>query len=292
MRIAIGLLAPFLLVACASGPGIPDEPPYAVGVARAIPFTPDDWPETLRADIHYPETKAEKQHAGVLMVHGGGWEYRSRADMSDTANALARQGFVVMNIDHRFAPEYQFPAQLHDLQVAMRWFRENGGDYDLDPERVGAWGFSSGAHLVSMLGLVSGKESPLNEPWGGAELEPGAVVAGGLPADFDKFEGGRRLEQLLGVTYEANPEAHREASPIHHAHEGAPPFFLFHGTWDALVPIDHAKDFAQALRAKDVDVRLYRLWLRGHVLSFLFNDGATAKAVDFLDASLNGDSGG
>ena len=43
-------------------------------------------------------------------------------------------------------------------------------------------------------------------------------------------------------------------------------------------------------REKGVEARLYRLWLRGHVLSFLFNDGATAEAAGFLDASLNGDS--
>ncbi|MFO7786352.1 MAG: alpha/beta hydrolase [Halospina sp.] len=172
MRIVTLLLAPLLLAACASGAGNPNEPPHTVGVVRGIAYTPDHWPETLRADIHYPQTDTDNQHAGVLMVHGGGWEYRSRADMSGTANEVADQGFVVMNIDHRFAPEYRFPAQLHDLQVAMRWFRENGGEYGLDPERIGAWGFSSGAHLVSMLGVVSGKESPLNEPWGGAALFP------------------------------------------------------------------------------------------------------------------------
>lgn len=290
LRILAVLVTPLLLMACAADTKTdPNKPPFRVGVVESISWSPEGWPEALKADIQYPETKAERP--GILMVHGGGWEYRSRADMTDTANELARQGFVVMNIDHRFAPEYRFPAQLHDVQVAMRWFRDNAAQYGVDPERIGAWGFSSGAHLVSMLGVVSGKDSPLNEPWGGPELEPKAVVAGGLPADFDKFEGGRRLEQLLGVSYEEDPEAHREASPIHHVHAGAPPFFLFHGTWDGLVPIDHAEDFAAALKKNGVEAQLYRLWLRGHVLSFLFNDSATAEAADFLDASLNGDSG-
>ena len=168
----------------------------------------------------------------------------------------------------------------------MRWFRDNAAQYGVDRERIGAWGFSSGAHLVSMLGVVSGKDSPLNEPWGGPELEPGAVVAGGLPSDFDKFEGGRRLRQLVGVSYEADPEAHRNASPIHHVHPGAPPFFLFHGSWDALVPIDHAEDFAKALQSKGVPVELHRQWLRGHVLSFVFNGEATREAVVFLNNHL------
>lgn len=285
LRILMAIVTPLFLVACASGTSTdPNKTPFRVGVTESVNWSPQGWPEALKADMHYPETDTERP--GILMVHGGGWEYRSRADMTDTANELARQGFVVMNIDHRFAPEYQFPAQLHDLQAAMRWFRDHAGEYGVDRERIGAWGFSSGAHLVSMLGLVSGKESPLNEPWGGPELEPGAVVAGGLPSDFDKFEGGRRLRQLVGVTYEADPEAHRRASPIHHVHAGAPPFFLFHGTWDALVPIDHAEDFVQALRGDGVPVELHRQWLRGHVLSFIFNDAATREAVAFLNGNL------
>ncbi|MFO7786353.1 MAG: hypothetical protein R6W87_01075 [Halospina sp.] len=52
------------------------------------------------------------------------------------------------------------------------------------------------------------------------------------------------------------------------------------------MPIDHAEDFAAALRGKGVEAQLYRMWLRGHVLSFLFNDGATAEAVTFLRGSL------
>lgn len=284
MRILAVLASPILLAACANTPANPSEPPYPVAVTESVTWSPEGWPEELKADFHYPQTETERP--GILMVHGGGWEYRSRADMTDTANELARQGFVVMNIDHRFAPEYQFPAQLHDLQVAMRWFRDNAGKYRVDRERIGAWGFSSGAHLVSMLGVVSGKESPLNEPWGGEELEPGAVVAGGLPSDFDKFEGGRRLRQLVGVSYEEAPEAHRNASPIHHVHPGAPPFFLFHGSWDALVPIAHAEDFAEALRDDGVPVEFHRQWLRGHVLSFVFNGEATRQAVVFLNSHL------
>lgn len=287
LRMMTAFLAPLLLIACATdNTGDPDQPPFPVAVAESIPWAPDGWPEALRADIHYPET--ETGRPGVLMVHGGGWERRSRADMSDTANELARQGFVVMNVDHRFAPDHRFPAQLHDVQLAMRWFRDHGDEYGLDRERIGAWGFSSGAHLVSMLGVVSGTDSPLNEPWGGAELEPKAVVAGGLPSDLLRFEGGRRLRQLLGADQEERPGAYREASPITHVHSGAPPFFLFHGTWDSLVPIEQAEAFALALKANDAEVQLYRLWLRGHVLSFILNGAATREAIMFLERNLGG----
>ena len=113
-----------------------------------------------------------------------------------------------------------------------------------------------------------------------------AVVAGGLPSDFTLFDSGRRLVQLIGGTEQDLPEAYRQASPVTHVHEGAPPFFLFHGSWDRLVPIEHAEVFRQALEERGVESRLHRQPLRGHFLGFVFSGKATREGIGFLDAQL------
>lgn len=35
-------------------------------------YTPDDWPEVLRADVYLPETLGEQLRPAALVVHGGG----------------------------------------------------------------------------------------------------------------------------------------------------------------------------------------------------------------------------
>lgn len=216
------------------------------------------------------------------MVHGGGWESRSRRDMHRTSADLARHGFVVMNVDYRFAPEFQFPAQLHDVQIAMHWLHDHADEWQIDSDRIGAFGFSSGAHLVSLMALVADQENELNQPYGGAQTRPYAVVAGGTPTDLRKFESGILVEQFLNGRLAEQPEAYQLASPVVHIHDDAPPFFLFHGTWDRLVPTDHAVDFHTQLVRSNVQSELYLQRLRGHLTSFVLMRDARRAAMRFL----------
>ncbi|MDR5897537.1 alpha/beta hydrolase [Halomonas vilamensis] len=257
--------------------------PFSRQAARR--FTPDDWPEVLRADVYLPETSGEPLRPAALVVHGGGWRNRGRKDMEQIAKALAAQGYVTVNIEHRFAPEHHFPAQLHDLQQAMRWLHANAADWQVDTERMVGVGFSSGAHLVSLL-AVAGAEGPLAEPYGGEHARLAAVLAGGLPSDLLKFNDGRLVVDFIGGTRAQKREAYVRASPARQVTGAAPPHFLYHGTWDRLVPVDHATDFYQALLAHDVESELYLLRGRGHFASFLFNDEAIEAGIAFLNRQV------
>ena len=56
---------------------------------------------------------------------------------------------------------------------------------------------------------------------------------------------------------ESDPEAFRRASPTHRAHPGAPPFLIFHGEHDTLVPVSDARAFAERLEAVSRNTVLY-----------------------------------
>jgi len=152
-------------------------------------FSPPDWPQALYADVYVPDGERSAWPA-VLVVHGGGWEGRSRDDMTRIARRLADRGFVAVNIDYRFAPEHRFPSQLHDVQLALGWMRDEAERLRIDPDRIAGLGFSSGAHLVALAGLVGSTDSPLNAEYGPAEEGFFAVVAGGIPSDFGFFPAG------------------------------------------------------------------------------------------------------
>lgn len=251
-------------------------------VVKNRTYTPSDWPQPLQADIYLPETAGEALRPAVMMVHGGGWEGRSRDDMTPIAKRFARRGYVVVNVSYRFAPEYRFPAQLNDLQVARHWIDDHAGEWRVDTQRIAGLGYSSGAHLVSLLALVAGTSSRLDAPYGGSDTGFAAVVSGGTPADLRLWDSGRLLIQLMNGTEAERPTAYAEASPVFHVHPDAPPFFLFHGSWDDLVPPEQAETFMQALEVDGNHVEL--LWMngRGHITTFLFRGSAESAALDFL----------
>ncbi|MCR8914182.1 alpha/beta hydrolase [Marinobacter panjinensis] len=278
------LFASILLSACASHQNAPKQavpvPETDFTTETGITFSPAGWPQALQADLYLPESS--QLRPTVLLVHGGGWERRSRADMAWIAERLASRGFAVMNIDYRFAPEHTFPAQLYDLQVAMNWLDHKADTYHLDREAISAFGFSSGAHLVSLMALVAESRHPLNQPHGGMHARPAAVVAGGLPSDLRAFGSGKLIRQFLGGEQESMPAVYQAASPITHITTGAPPFFLFHGAQDMLVPVSQAKEFRARLADHGVETELYLMYLRGHITSFLTAGNAVGKATEFL----------
>ena len=246
-------------------------------------FSPPNWPQALYADVYIPDGE-RAAWPGVLVVHGGGWEGRGRDDMTGISRRLADRGFVAVNIDYRFAPDFRFPAQVHDLQVALAWMRDEAERLRIDPDRIAGLGYSSGAHLVALAGLVAGTGSSLNEEYGPEGRGFFGVVAGGIPSDFSLFNDGRLIRQLIGAPRAEAPEAYRAASPIEHAHADAPPFFLFHGALDQLVPFEHAEVLHEALLAHGVHAELYRMRLRGHLGAFVFRGGAVRQAASFLHA--------
>lgn len=250
-------------------------------VQRGITYTPADWPQALQGDLYLPRGLPRPRPA-VLLVHGGGWERRTRADMDDMAAKLARRGYVVFNISHRFAPQFQFPAQVNDLAQAVRWLRAHADAHGLDANRIAGWGYSSGAHLVGMLGTLS----PGDAHYPGGDTRLDAQVLGGAPLDLRKFEGGRLVPQFLGATQAENATVYAQASPTVHVSSDDPPTFLYHGGLDLLVSADHAREMKAALDAAGVPAELYIARFREHVTMFTAGGGAERAGIAFLDRVL------
>src|SRR5581483_10127968 len=78
----------------------------------------------------------------------------------DFSRELARRGYVVFAVNYTLAPRARWPAQLEDVQAALRWIRAHAASYGIDPRHVFAWGGSCGGHLAAMLAL---RDDPLGD---------------------------------------------------------------------------------------------------------------------------------
>ena len=244
-----------------------------------IVYSEPDWPQALRGDLYLPQKQGLLPV--VMVIHGGGWANRSRADMTTISEELAQHGYAVLNLDYRFAPQYTYPAQLHDLQQARSWLTANADLYRLDLNRVNAWGYSSGAHLAALLGGLEQDDLTSDQAQKMPRLR--AVVAGGIPADLTRYADSPIVKRFMGGARDDMPERYAEASPQHHISADDPAVFLYHGKLDSLVSEDQSKDYYDALIAAGVDTELYLHHWYGHMTMFLFGGDAEARAMSFLD---------
>lgn len=243
---------------------------------RDLRYTPADADQPLHGDLVRPVGAGP--FPGVLMVHGGGWSSRQRTDMDSSAERFARAGFAVFNISHRFAPEHTFPAQVIDLQQAMRWLHAHAAELNLDRTWIAGYGYSSGAHLIAMLATLS----PGDDLYGGDTTRLKAAVLGAAPTDLRRFRGGELIPNFLGTNFEDGFAVYAAASPVTYVSADDPPMFIYHGQRDALVSSDYAEEMAGALAQVGVMHELWLSPLHGHVSLFLMRGGAEDEAIEFL----------
>jgi len=284
--LSVTVLIPALLAACSSHVGKPDSqeintaPSARVVVTTDIVYTPPNWPETLTADLYKPVIEGGGPFPGVVMIHGGGWTSRTRADMDKISRAVASRGYVVMNVSYRLAPKYRYPAPLQDVTQAVTWLRKNAQVNNVRPDRIGTWGYSAGAHLATLAGLTGPGDKEFVE---GTRVQ--AVVAGGTPVDVRLYKQSPLTNALMGVPYDKNPEAWRLASPISLVSPDDPPVFLYHGTFDYTVGVKNSETMYEKLNAAHVPTELYTMRGLDHFATFLV-DAPVEQGIAFLDRYL------
>lgn len=241
---------------------------------------------SLRADTYIPEGAG--RYPGVLVLHGGAWRMGTRAQLAGVAQILAEHGFSAVAISYRLAPKYKFPAQIEDCKAAVRWMREHAEELKLDPERVGAFGYSAGAQLAALLATsdsadgLEGIEEPDRQP--STRLQ--AVVAGGAPCDFRVMPPDMDwLSFWLGGTRRQVGDLYRQASPAAFVTADDPPMFFFHGEKDELVPLVSPREMCRRMNEVGVPAELYVVPQLGHIAAAM-DRTAIDKGIAFLSKYL------
>jgi len=257
-----------LLASCATLPST-----HKFSKKNNITFTPQNWPTQLVADQYKPSSKTPTP--AVLLIHGGGWTKKERrGDMTGIAKQLASRGYFVMNTTYRLTPQWQFPTQKEDIDLAIKYLRQNAISLNIDPDNIATFGYSAGGHLAALSGL-----DPNNKIK--------AIVAGGAPTDLTLWPEGRLTGLLLGGPLKGNEKKYISASPAFHVTKNSPPTFIYHGTADTLVPVEHAQTLIQKLQSNNIPHQTYWINNRSHIVTHLFSAKAIPTSITFLDQYMD-----
>lgn len=188
----------------------------------------------------------------ILAVFGGGWCSGDRQTLGAASHRLARAGFIVVTIDYRLAPEYPYPIACQDIKTAVQWIIDHANEFAGDASRLGAYGVSSGGHLVAL--LASEVNTPLSCTvcWGGPmdlRRDPVTYPYRSYPLAF------------MGTCIHDDPALYEQVSPLCRLSPNTPPILLLHGGNDQVVPIDQCRHMAE--RAKEIGAAVTILELPG-----------------------------
>ena len=222
---------------------------------KTIVYREGEFKRAWQMNLVY-ETDNKELRPGIVFVHGGGWKSGDKDKFAHYAIKYAQKGYITISPAYRLLHEAPISVSIEDVKNAVRWFRAHAKEYYLDPDRIGAYGNSAGAHLVSMLGLTRPKD---NLEGDGTFLDHSskvqAVTASATPSDFSLFKKKKTKSRSPDSTDKERAERNKKISPISYVHKDAPPFLLIHGTADKTVNIKHGDSLVEALKkagAKDI----------------------------------------
>jgi acetyl esterase/lipase len=102
-------------------------------------------------DIYiHPSNNDTMPKQSIIIIHGGGWIAGDKRERALFCAALAKEGYVVFNINYRLAPQFPFPNAVHDSQQAIQWIVAHAHEYGGAPNRLTIIGDSAGAHIASL----------------------------------------------------------------------------------------------------------------------------------------------
>ena len=233
----------------------------------------------LLMDVHHPDNP---NGYGIVKIGGNGFhsplspDARSlKEQSSEAATELLERGYTLFSINHRTAPRFRYPAAVEDAQRAVRFVRYHAERYGIDPNRIGAFGVSSGGYLVSMLGVLDGNGDAESTSLIDRESAKVQVVAAMCPAtDLAQFvsgEGGDKavIGSFIGARLRSDPESeeallYAQASPTNHVTPDDPPFLLIHGDADQTVPYSQSQLLEAGLTKQGVTAELITIPGGGH----------------------------
>jgi acetyl esterase/lipase len=202
----------------------------------------------------------------LLQIHGGGWTHgHKRQQGLPLVHHLAALGWIVVAPNYRLGPAARMPAPLVDCKAALAWIRGHIATMGGDPSFIAVTGGGAGAHLATLLAL-SFDEPELQPGFEHVDTRPAACVP--LHGIYDLADRRRRHPQrtarlqwlsqhLMPCPLDRDRVAWDAASPVALLRRDAPPFFVLHGTYDALSPVAEAREFVRELRTASEEPVVY-----------------------------------
>lgn len=232
----------------------------------------------------------------LVFVQGSSWTTPTLGEKIPQLVQFVHAGYIVATVQHRSALDgHAFPVFLQDVKTAIRYLRAHAAEYQIDPDRVGIWGTSSGANAALLTALTPNDPRYETADYADQSDAVDAVISCFAPTDvadtfaFSKNVPGSDAMQfcLFGTDPTKWPAIKREMSPLYQVKDNQqyPPFLLMHGDADKTVPYHEMEDMYHELEKHHVAVEAYRVRGAVHERDF-WSQQIYDIAREFLDRNV------
>jgi acetyl esterase/lipase len=210
-------------------------------------------------DLYEPRADAGRaSRPAILAIHGGAWRGGDKAWGEQLAEELCPYGYVVFSVNYRLSgrPDGRWPAQIEDVQRALRYIRANAPRFRIDPARIASLGMSAGGHLATMVALRDDPAGPDGRVRAAVNLDGEHDMT--MPPEQVMADFGSILTAVMGHAAPWSDAELRDISTVTFARPDVS-LLTVHGAGDDNVYVAQGERITAALRSKGAVTELVRL---------------------------------
>jgi acetyl esterase/lipase len=192
----------------------------------------------LKAYVFSPgDVEADTPRSAIVVFHGGGWHIGAPEWAFGRATHFAELGMVAIAVQYRLSDQESItPLEaMADAQVAIRWVRSHSQEFGIAADRIAAYGWSAGAHLITCAAIF--------DDWPATASVSSAPNALALASPAVSLEHDPWPQKLLGDRADVS-----EISPDEHVRSGLPPTIIIQGRTDTVTPLAGTQRFCDRMR--------------------------------------------
>ncbi len=189
--------------------------------------------DSLKAYVFYPQNiDKEVNRPSLAIFHGGGWAMGEPSWGFEYAKKYAKLGLISISVEYRISDEKSITPidAMEDTRDFFIWVRENAKKLKLNKDKIAAFGWSAGAHLVTSAAVF-----PSNKSGSTITSIPNALILQS-PA-LSTVNDGWFKKLLLD---KGNPI---DFSPAQHIKKNMPPTIIVIGRDDTVTPLSYSEFF-------------------------------------------------
>lgn len=221
--------------------------------------------DILVPPVYIPETgiNDQRQFPLILWIQGSAFATQEIGLHLQHLSEFAQQGYVVASVAYQGSDKGgEFPSTIRDANAALEFLLSHAKDYHIDTTQIVLWGESSGAYTAIMMALTQDDafffhNEAKNRQFKGVIDFYGPTVLQDLDLS-PSIQEHRSANSWVGAYFghaaiQATNPIMTQANPLTYINAACPPFLIFHGTMDMIVPFQQSVSLKTALDDATVD---------------------------------------
>ena len=233
-------------------------------------------------DLYLPENRTSETRV-IIFVHGGSWLNGDKSELTELATTFRDKGYATASVNYRLSRTTEnnvYPAQLDDLENAVKFISNKSQEWEVSGELFSLLGVSAGGHLGMLYTYARNADNKIK-----------TVISLAGPTDLltlhnTSAQHAQVVQGFLGTNPQSNAAIYQQASPVGYVKSSSKPSLLFHGKLDVVVPYQQSLSLKARLDGVSVKNKLVTYENLSHEADLNLVPGFISECENWLDENF------